>query len=268
MQEGTGGGTVAFGVVTPTLNAERYLQETLDSVWGQRGTLVEIDHLIVDGGSTDRTAEMSAESRSRFVSSHDGGMYEAINTGMSLVRGDILGYINGDDEIAPGAFGRIAQAFEARPDVQWLCGRVEYIDGSGEVLGRMKPVRLSVRSYVGIGWSCIPQQTVWFRRTFFERVGPFNTAYKNCADYEWYVRALCLQHPLILDEVLGRFRLHGAQLSFNPEIMARESRMVQEQNGGLGFGSFLRGKLLSLRLNAMNPRWLVAKKTGRIRFTD
>lgn len=259
---------VTFGVVTPTLNAERYLPQTLDSIWSQPSAGVEVDHVIVDGNSTDRTAEIASRTRSRIVTSDDGGMYEAVNTGMSLVRGDILGYINGDDEIAPAAFARIAEAFDARPDVEWLCGRVEYIDGSGSVLGRMKPVRLSVRSYVGIGWSCIPQQTVWFRRSFFERVGPFNTAYKNCADYEWYVRALRLRHPLILDDVLGRFRLHGAQLSFNPEVMARESRMVQEQNDGVGLVPYLSGKVLSLRLNASNPRWLVAKKTGRIRFTD
>jgi glycosyltransferase involved in cell wall biosynthesis len=260
--------TAMIGVVTPTLNAERYLEDTLRSIWSQKSDEIHIDHVIVDGGSTDRTIQIASRYPSRVIERYDGGMYEAVNRGFDVVGGEIVGYINGDDEIAPNGFAAIVRAFRRRPSAQWVCGRVEYVDGSGAVLGRMKPVRLTVRSYVGLGWSCIPQQTVWFRRSFFERVRPFDTTYRNCADYELYVRALRLQHPLVLDEVLGRFRLHGAQLSFNPEVMHRESRMVQEQHGGRGAGAFLSGKALSLRLNARNPRWLVAKKTGRISFGE
>ena len=71
----------------------------------------------------------------------------------------------------------------------------------------------------------------------------------------------------LLKETLGLFRLHGAQLSFDPEKMDRESRMVQDRNGGRTRLGWLRGRLLSLRLNARNPAWLYAKKTGRIKFT-
>jgi glycosyltransferase involved in cell wall biosynthesis len=256
------------GIVTPTLNAERYLEETLRSVWSQAAAGISIDHVVVDGGSTDRTVEIASRYGSRVVTASDGGMYEAINRGLAIVRGEIVGYINGDDEVAPRALEVVARAFADHSGAGWLCGRVEYIDGTGSVLGRMKPVTMSVRSYVGIGWSCIPQQTVWFRRSFLDGVGRFDTSYKNCADYELYVRALRIERPLILDDVLGRFRLHGDQLSFNPEVMARESRMVQEQHGGGDLWSYVSGRLLSLRLNARNPRWLVAKKTGSIRFTE
>jgi glycosyltransferase involved in cell wall biosynthesis len=262
------GDIVTFGVATPTLNAARYLEDALRSVWGQRSDGISVDHVVVDGGSTDATIEIASRFPSRIIAASDNGMYEAINRGLDEVRGDIVGYLNGDDEIAPNAFSTVLRAFERRPDVQWLCGRVEFIDESKRVLGRMKPVRSSVRSYVGLGWSSIPQPTVWFRRSFFERVRPFDTAFKNCADYELYARALGLQHPLILDDVLARFRLHGAQLSSNQEVMDRESRMVRERHGGRGLASRISGRLLSLRLNARNPPWLIAKKTGRIRFTE
>jgi glycosyltransferase involved in cell wall biosynthesis len=253
-------------VVTPTLNAEAYLEHCLASVWSQRGPLVQIDHVIRDGGSKDRTLEIASRYPSRVEVAPDGGMYEALNRGMEMVDGDVVGYINADDEIATGALELVVRTFRARPDVQWVCGRVEFIDGEGNVLGRMKPVPLSIRSYVGIGWSCIPQQTVWARRSFFERVGPFDTAYRNCGDYDWYVRAMRLSPPFILDATVGRFRLHGGNLSYDAEAMQRESRMVQERNGGLGAWSHVRGRLLSLRLNARNPAWLVAKKSGKITF--
>lgn len=260
-------GIARIGVVTPTLGAERFLDETLRSIWSQHSDSIQIDHVLVDGGSTDATLEIAGRFPSRtVVATDDRGMYDAVNRGMDMVDGDIIGYINADDEIAPGAFRHIAQAFASNPDVGWLCGRVEYIDADGGILGRMQPVRLTLRSYIGIGWSCIPQQTVWVRRSFWERVGPFDIEYKNCGDYDWYARALRRHHPLILQETLGRFRLHPAQLSLDSDKMERESRMVQERNGGRDLVGFVYGKALSLRLNARNPAWLVAKKRGRIKF--
>jgi glycosyltransferase involved in cell wall biosynthesis len=262
-------GVTVFGVVTPTLNAERYLAQTLDSIWSQADEAIEVHHVVVDGGSSDATLDITARYPSTaVVSPDDRGMYDAVNRGLAQVRGDIVGYINADDEIAPGAFRAIAEALAERPDRQWVCGRVEYIDGEGKSLGAMNPVLPSIDAYVGIGWSCIPQQTVWCRRTFLERVGPFDTTFKNCGDYDWYVRALKLSPPIILRRTLGRFRLHGAQLSFDPEAMDRESRLVQDRHGGRSLSRYVQGRLLSLRLNARNPRWLIAKKTGRIRFTN
>jgi glycosyltransferase involved in cell wall biosynthesis len=260
---------VKFGVVTPTLNAERFLERTIRSVEAQVVDGVEVDHVIVDGGSTDRTADIAVASSARFVvNTDDRGMYDAINRGMSLVDGDVVGYINADDEIAHGAFGAIAGEFATHPGSQWVCGRVEYIDADDRVLGRMQPVPLSLDEYVGLGWSCIPQQTVWVRRGFWDRIGRFDTSYRNCGDYEWYARALREAPPLILHRTLGRFRLHPGMLSLDSSKMERESRMIQERYGAVGTAAFVRGKLLSLRLNARNPAWLVAKKTGRISFTS
>jgi glycosyltransferase involved in cell wall biosynthesis len=268
VEKGSRAETIGFGVVTPTLNAEHYLEQTVRSIWRERSDRIQIDHVIVDGGSTDGTLEIADRSPSRTVESPDDqGMYDAVNRGMRLVKGDILGYINADDEISPGALRAVADAFVAHPSAGWICGRVEYIDGEGQVLGRMQPVGLTLTSYMGLGWSCIPQQTVWVRRSFWERVGPFDTNYRNCGDYDWYARALRVEHPLILREILGRFRLHPAQISLDGQKMMQESRMVQDRNGGRSFGRSVQGRLLSLRLNARNPTWLIAKKRGRISFT-
>ena len=91
--------------------------------------------------------------------------------------------------------------------------------------------------------------------------------FNNCADCDWYARALRLSPPLILPQVVGRFRLHESNLSYDAGKMESESRQIQERYGGTGTAAYLQGKLLSLRLNARNPSWLVAKKTGKITFT-
>lgn len=262
------GGVTRIGVVTPTLNAERYIGETLRSIWTQASDSVEIDHVIVDGGSVDGTIDIASQYPSRvIVSTDDQGMYDAVNRGMALVRGTIVGYINADDEVAPQAFTWISGAFSRQPRAGWLCGRVEYIDGQGRTLGTMMPVRLTLRSFLGIGWSCIPQQTVWARRQFFDRIGSFDTAYKNCGDYDWYARALRVQQPLFVPHTLGRFRLHDSQLSHDADAMDRESRMVQTRHGGDDVGALIAGKVLSLRVNARNPSFFLGKKTGRIKWT-
>ena len=128
---GTQPGIVTIGVVTPTLNAERYLEDTLRSIWSQQSDAIDVDHVIVDGGSTDRTIQIASRYPSRVIEGSDGGMYEAVNRGLDVVGGEIVGYINGDDEIAPNGFAAVVEAFGRRPSAEWVCGRVEYIDGSG-----------------------------------------------------------------------------------------------------------------------------------------
>jgi glycosyltransferase involved in cell wall biosynthesis len=261
------GRAVRFGIVTPTLDAERYLEHTLRSIWSQASDEIVIDHVLVDGGSTDGTTSVAANFPTRVVVAiDDGGMYDAVNRGLAMVEGDIIGYINADDEIAPGALTAVARAFSDHADVRWVMGKREFIDDEGTPFAWMQPVPFTLRSYLGLGWSCVPQETVWMRRDLYEEVGPFDTTFRNTGDYDMYARCRRASKPLILHETLGRFRLHGDQLSFKPEVMQRESRRVQEKNGTIDRLGWVRGKMLSLRLNARNPRWLFAKKTGRIRF--
>jgi glycosyltransferase involved in cell wall biosynthesis len=261
------GRAVRFGIVTPTLNAERYLEATLRSIWSQASDEIVIDHVLVDGGSTDRTAAVAEAFPTRVVvATDDQGMYDAINRGLSMVGGDVVGYINADDEISAGALAAVARALTDHPEARWLMGKREFIDGEGTAFAWMQPVPFTLRSYLGLGWSCVPQETVWMRRDLYEEVGPFDTTFRNTGDYDMYARCRRASEPLILHRTLGRFRLHGEQLSFKPEVMARESRRVQEKNGTVDRIGWVRGKLLSLRLNARNPGWLFAKKRGRIRF--
>ena len=257
---------VTVGVVTPTLNAERYLERTLRSIWSQQGEGLQVRHVIVDGFSTDGTVEIAKRFPSEVVVAKDGGMYEAVNRGMAAVEGDIVGYINADDEIAPGALRTVADALASHPEAQWVCGRLEYIDGEDRVLGAWTPVPMTLRSYAGIGWSCVPQQTVWVRRSLYERVGPYDTVFKNCADYDWYAQ----RAPVAAADPAGR---HGAVPAPRVEPLVRRREDGAREPGypgavrGTGPAAYLQGKLLSLRLNARNPSWLVAKKTGKITFT-
>lgn len=256
-----------FGIVTPTLNAETYLEATLRSIWSQASEEVMIDHVLVDGGSTDRTVEIAKDYPTRVVvSSDDQGMYDAVNRGLSMVDGSIVGYLNADDELTPGALTAVARAFRHHPEALWLMGRREYVDASGALLAPLQPVAFTLAEYVSMGWSHVPQECTWLRRELFERVGPFDISFRNTGDYDMFARCRSVAPPLIISDTLGRFRLHGDQLSYSPEVMARESARVRDKNGGSDRWTWLRGRYLSLRVNARNPRFLLAKKTGKISF--
>ena len=256
-----------FGIVTPTLNAETYLEATLESIWSQASDDVVIDHVLVDGGSTDGTLEIAKGFPTRVVvSTDDQGMYDAINRGLSMVEGSIVGYLNADDELTPGALSTVAGAFRRHPRALWLMGRREYVDAEGGLLAPLQPVAFTLAEYVSMGWSHVPQECTWLRRELFDRVGPFDITFRNTGDYDMFARCRSVARPLIISDTLGRFRLHGDQLSYSPEIMARESARVRDKNGGADRWTWIRGRYLSLRVNARNPRFLLAKKTGKISF--
>jgi glycosyltransferase involved in cell wall biosynthesis len=256
-----------FGIVTPTLNAEAYLEATLESIWSQASDAIAIDHVLVDGGSTDRTIEIAERYPTRVVISHDDqGMYDAINRGLSMVEGSIVGYLNADDELTPGALAIVADAFGRHPGASWLMGRREYVDAAGALLAPLQPVAFRLAEYVSMGWSHVPQECTWLRRELFEQVGPFDISFRNTGDYDMFARCRAVATPLIISETLGRFRLHGDQLSYSPEVMERESARARDKHGGSDRWTWLRGRYLSLRVNARNPRFLLAKKAGKISF--
>ena len=256
-----------FGIVTPTLNAETFLEATLESIWSQASDDVVIDHVLVDGGSTDRTVEIAEKYPTKVVvSTDDQGMYDAINRGLSMVEGSIVGYLNADDELTPGALRTVATAFRRHPSALWLMGRREYVDAEGGLLAPLQPVAFTLAEYVSMGWSHVPQECTWLRRELFDRVGPFDISFRNTGDYDMFARCRSIARPLIISDTLGRFRLHGDQLSYSPEVMARESARVRDKNGGSDRWTWIRGRYLSLRVNARNPRFLLAKKTGKISF--
>ena len=104
-------------IVTPTLNQRRFIESALRSVSNQ--TYPRIEHVVVDGGSSDGTIDLlrRAESPSfQSISEPDRGMYEAINKGLRLANGEIVAYLNSDDAYLPWAVEAMVHAFEGRPD--------------------------------------------------------------------------------------------------------------------------------------------------------
>jgi len=115
-------GLPKISLVTPCFNSEKYIEQTLDSIIGQRGN-INIDHVIVDGGSTDKTMKILKKRKSQFskiISEKDSGMYDALAKGFTETDGEIMGWINTDDIYTPRALETVCQIFSQLPSVEWM----------------------------------------------------------------------------------------------------------------------------------------------------
>lgn len=200
-----------ISVVTAVLNRASTLQECLDSVRSQ--THPDVEHVVVDGGSTDGTVQLLENTdprRVRWTSGKDGGLYEAVNKGIDLATGDVVGILGGDDVYAgPDTLARIAAAFD-QPELASCYGDLVYVGDDGQRV---------VRSWVSSpfrpgrflrGWMP-PHPTFFVRRDVYARLGTYDTRFRIAADYELMLRYLerAAVSTRYLPEVIVRMRVGG-----------------------------------------------------------
>jgi len=207
---------VKLSIVTPSFNGRRYLEQTGRSILSQAGDF-DLEWIVVDGGSTDGTPDLlrslGADPRVRWASEKDRGQSDAINKGMNLATGDVIGWLNTDDLYTGGALAAAADAFARDPATQWLVGRCEIIDSEGRVIRRSvtRYKERSLRRYTYralLRENFISQPAVFWRREFGGRVGPLDESLHYTMDYDLWLRMGRQSPPRFLDKVLAQFRLH------------------------------------------------------------
>jgi glycosyltransferase involved in cell wall biosynthesis len=208
----------SFTIVTASLNSERTIAATLASV-REQDYGGEVEHVVVDGGSTDRTLEIVRAAGLRFVSEPDRGLTHALNKGIAMARGEIVGSLNSDDAYRPGALARVGAAFAANPQVEWVTGRCPIVDEQGHEIRRgvtrYKEAFLRHHSYARHlvhNYVCAPATFV--RRSALQDVGGYDERFRLSADYDMWLKLGRRGDPLVLDPPpLATFRMAGASLS-------------------------------------------------------
>jgi glycosyltransferase involved in cell wall biosynthesis len=208
-----------ISIVTPSLNQGPFIERTLRSVLDQRGDF-ELEYLVYDGGSADGTREILARhaDRVRTVIEPDTGQANAVNKGLRAATGDVVGWVNSDDLLLPGALARVADAFRARPELQWLHGRCEIVDEDD------RPIRRWLAAYKDFRCrrytreallveNFVSQMTVFWRRPLQDRVGLLDEALRYTFDYDLWLRFSGVAPPLFLDQKLAAFRWYARSKS-------------------------------------------------------
>jgi glycosyltransferase involved in cell wall biosynthesis len=236
--------SLQISVITAVFNRAATLGESLRSVHSQRWP--EIEHIVIDGGSTDGSLAILDQHKSRIakiVSEPDGGLYDALNKGIRQASGDVIGFMHADDEFAtPHALARVAQAFED-PDVGAVYGDLVYVK-KNDVSRVVRYWRAGQyqRTQLTQGWMP-PHPTFYVRREVYSRFGGFDTRYRIAADYENMLRILWRGRikAAYIPEVLVRMRVGGiSNMSiFNMLHKSREDYAAMRENGIGGLQALL-----------------------------
>lgn len=197
-----------ISIVTPSYNQARYLEETIQSVLLQ--DYPQVEYLIVDGGSTDGTPDILRKYEGRlawWVSEKDGGQTDAINKGFARAKGEILAWINSDDTYEPGAFAAAVSYLEEHPEVGMVYGDCNYINQSGDVIGKFRSAQTDYR-LLRRGYTHIPQQTMFFRAGLWKQVGPLDPSFYFAMDYDLWTRIARQAEIKYVPQTWANFRLH------------------------------------------------------------
>lgn len=198
-------------VVTPSFNQAAYLGETLRSVLSQREEIWE--YFVIDGGSEDESPEIIRRHEDQidyWVSEKDRGQADAINKGFRRATGDVLFWLNSDDILAPGAIARVKAAFEANPQWDVLTGYSVFLDSEGRIT-KVNYIPRETRWWAGRGVLHVCQQTCYFQKTLYDRVGGIDEALHCALDTELWLKffeaGASWGH---IPAILGGFRIHQA----------------------------------------------------------
>lgn len=205
-------------VVTPCLNASETISETLASVRAQDYPSVE--HVVVDGGSTDGTVELLAAAVGvRYVSEPDRGLSHAMNKGIAMATGDVLGWLNADDLYESGALAVVGRAFADHPEAEWATGLCRIVDREGREIRRAVTAyksfflrHYSFRLYLTQNFISAP--ATFIRKDAYGK-DPYDERYRMSMDYDVQLRLARRSDPLIIDRPIAAFRMAEGSLGMS-----------------------------------------------------
>jgi glycosyltransferase involved in cell wall biosynthesis len=200
-----------ISLITPTYNCNDVIEYALNSVYEQ--TYDDIEHLVVDGGSSDGTVEKLKRYKvSKFISEPDNGIYDALNKGIKITSGDVIGFLHADDELASkDVLCNVASVFKSDSSISAVYGDLVYVlrqDSNRTIrYWRSKPFHSQLLSN---GWMP-PHPSLYVRRNFYQQIGGFNLDYKIAADYFSILSLFTLPNfkSVYIPEILVKMKLGG-----------------------------------------------------------
>ena len=224
---------LSVSIITPCLDRAATIKQAVESVIAQQ--YPDIEHVVVDGGSTDGTLDVLQEYPA-VISKPGSGLYEALNHGIKASRGDIIGQLNGDDLYTQDAISAVADAFK-RHDVDSVCGGAEVFrerpDGQ-RVMARLNGKSVKQLRLANIIHGIPIINARFFRRAVYHRVGFYSDTYRIVSDRDFLLRAWCAGiSETQVRGVVYRYRMHENSLTLSggpSEAMLQEN--VQAAQAG------------------------------------
>lgn len=243
-----------ISIITIVYNRQYCIADCIQSVLNQ--TYSDIEHVVIDGGSTDGTIAQIEPFKSKlgfFLSEKDEGLFDALNKGIRNATGDIIGVLHSDDFFyAPNTLQQVADAFlSSGADLVYAKGLYVDRDDSSKVK-RIYPSKPFRKQYLSFGW--IPlHTTIFVKRELFEKYGLYNNDYSIASDYEislrWFQNDSIKKY--FLDQWVVKMRLGGVSTTGNLQMKKSKEdlRIINRYN--------LHGKFtLACKIGRKIPQYL------------
>jgi glycosyltransferase involved in cell wall biosynthesis len=207
-------------VIIPAYNAETFIASAIQSALDQSYPHLEV--VVVDDGSTDGTAAVvqSFGERVRYVHKPNGGLASAWNTGIQQCSGELLAFLDADDIWMPGLVARQVELLVSRPEVDGVCVWARFIDERGQVLPDVIGPSFDgdLLRQLLVGGNSMLFSMVAVRKAVFDRVGPFDPAFRQAQDWDMTLRMAAAGVTFAaIPSVLVQRRLHRGNASADPE---------------------------------------------------
>lgn len=207
-------------IVTPNYNCVEFLERTIQSVLSQE--YPNLEYIIIDGGSTDGSQEVIKKYQSKltfWVSEKDNGLYDAINKGFARSSGEIMGWINSDDILAPNSLFHLAEIFSSHPTVNWLQGLPTLIDEDDKVIVQKDHAYSKYYFLLDLykePFDPIQQESTFWRRPLWQMTGAsLDTNFSLAGDFDLWIRFFAKEVLFCTSKQLGAFRVRRGQKSEN-----------------------------------------------------
>ena len=218
-----------LSIITPVYNSADYLEQLLDRV---AALDTPVQHLVLDAASTDGTVAI-LEGRDTpgldWVSEPDRGQTHAVNKGLARATGDYVNWVNGDNAYHPEVVDRAVAMLEADPSIDVVFGGIDIIDEHGSHRRRYVPGEYDWHRYLFLG-DYIPTETIIFRRSLLDQTGVLDEAFKDAADYDFYLRLFHGRRVARIPEPMLLYRYHpDSKTGRDPWLAQGEHRVIRAQ---------------------------------------
>jgi len=252
-------------IITPAFNQVDFLEKTIQSVLNQQYGNVE--YIIIDGGSTDGTIDIIKKYEKYlkyWVSEKDSGMYDAVNKGLKIAKGEIVAYLNSDDMYYSETVHTVVDYFKIHPEISLVYGDCDFIDSVGKYLYTYHYPDFNRQYFIMRNWSSIPQPASFWRQEVHSVAGYFDESFKMAGDFEFYARIGKQFTFAHVDKIKAMFRIHKRSLSSTcKDIDKKERKKIYKLYGdSSGVRNSLLKIIAELQVKLLNIPLMLKKITG------